>query len=161
MDLSKDSAPRKLYIGSPKELQEVMHELIPISSSMGVVVSEYKKDTLTLTAPLNKNINHQQSAFGGSISALAALAGWGILQLKLSELDLDCNTVVADAHIKFLKPIREDLVCEAKLHRTHTQLLRGIKNNGSAIVELDTKFFAGGIKAMTSHSIYHIKNRGI
>ena len=90
----------------------MMHELIPMSRFMGVAVSEYKRDTLTLTAPLSKNINHQQSAFGGSIFSLAALAGWGILQLKLRELDLDCYIVVADAKVKFLKPIREDLVCQ-------------------------------------------------
>ena len=154
----KESASRKLYNGSPKELQEIMHELIPMSRFMGVEVSEYKRDTLTLTAPLEKNINHQKSAFGGSVFALAALAGWGILQLKLHELDLSCNTVVGDAKVKFLKPIREDLVCKVKVDNSHTQLLKGIEKNGSAVVELDTKFFAEGIKAMTSRSTYHIKN---
>ena len=161
MDLVKDSASRKLYNGSPKELQEIMHELIPMSRFMGVVVSEYKRNTLTLTAPLDKNINHQQSAFGGSVFALAALAGWGILQIKLRELDLDCNIVVADAKAKFLKPIREDLVCKAKLSHSHIQILKGINKNGAAVVELDAEFLARGITAMTSRSIYHLKNRGI
>ena len=161
MDPLKDSASRKLYNGSLKELQEIMHELIPMSRFMGVEVSEYKRDTLTLTAPLSKNINHQQSAFGGSIFALAALAGWGILQLKLRELDLDCNIVVSDAKAKFLKPIREDLVCKAKLNHSHIRLLKEINKSGSAVVELDTEFLARGITAMTSRSIYHVKNLGI
>ena len=159
MNSEKDSASSKLYNESPNELQEIMHELIPMSRFMGVVVSEYKRDMLTLTAPLGKNINHQQSAFGGSIFALAALAGWGILQLKLRELDLDCNIVVSEAKAKFLKPIREDLVCKAKLRHSHIQLLKGINKNGSAVVELDAEFLARGISAMTSRSTYHVKNR--
>ena len=161
MNPLEDSPSGRLYIGSPIELQQIMHELIPMSRFMGVEVSEYKKDTLTLTAPLSKNINHQQSAFGGSIFALAALAGWGILQLRLSELDLDCDIVVADAKAKFLKPIREELICKVKLNNSHMRLLKGINENGYAIVELDTEFCAKGITAMTSRSIYHVKNRGI
>ena len=124
---------------------------------MGVEVCEYNEDILTLTAPLDKNINHQKSAFGGSVFALAALAGWGILQLKLHELHLNCNTVVGDAKVKFLKPIRENLVCRVKVDESHTQLLKDIEKNGSAMVKLDTEFFAEGIKAMTSRSTYHIK----
>ena len=161
MEPLKDSVSRKLYNGSLEELQEIMHELIPISRFMGVSVSEYKRDTLTLTAPLGKNINHQQSAFGGSIFALAALAGWGILQLKLRELDLDCNIVVSDAKAKFLKPIREELVCKVKLNHSHLRLLKGIERNGSALVKLDTEFCADGNTAMTSRSIYHLRTRGL
>ena len=71
---------------------------------------------------------------------------------------MNCNTVVADARVKFLKPIREDLVCKVKVENSHTQLLKGIEKNGSAMVELNTEFFAEGIKAMASRSNYHIKN---
>ena len=158
MDSLEDRPLGRLYNGTPIELQRIMHEQIPMSRFMGVEVCEYNENMLILTAPLEKNINHQKSAFGGSVFALAALAGWGILQLKLHELDLSCNTVVGDAKVKFLKPIREDLVCKVKVDNSHTQLLKGIEKNGSAVVELDTKFFAEGIKAMTSRSTYHIKN---
>ena len=83
------------------------------------------------------------------------------MQLKLRELDLDCNIVVSDAKAKFLKPIREDLVCKAKLNHSHIRLLKEIKKTGSVVVELDTEFLARGITAMTSRSIYHVKNLGI
>ena len=158
MDSLEDRPSGRLYNGTPIELQRIMHEQIPMSRFMGVEVCGYNEDMLTLTAPLDKNINHQKSAFGGSVFALAALAGWGILQLKLHELDLNCNTVVGDAKVKFLKPIREDLVCKVKVEDSHTQLLKGIEKNGSAVVELNTEFFAEGVKAMTSRSTYHIKN---
>ena len=158
MDALEDRPSGKLYNGSPIELQEIMHEQIPMSRFMGVEVCEYDGDVLTLTAPLDKNINHQKSAFGGSVFALAALAGWGILQLKLHELGLDCNTVVGDAKVKFLRPIREELVCKVKVDNSQSKLLKGIEKNGSAVVELNTEFFAEGLKAMTSRSIYHIKN---
>ncbi|MBQ73546.1 MAG: hypothetical protein CMQ20_00820 [Gammaproteobacteria bacterium] len=46
-------------------------------------------------APLANNINHQQSAFGGSLFLLSALVGWGLLQLKLTVLNLTANPVIA------------------------------------------------------------------
>ena len=57
----------KIFVDSIKSLENVFHELIPISQHMGVKVVNYTGSELTLAAPLANNINHQLSAFGGSL----------------------------------------------------------------------------------------------
>ena len=41
----------------------------------------------------------------GSIYALATLTGWGMLYLQLQALGLDGSQVLADATIKYLRPV--------------------------------------------------------
>jgi len=58
------------------ELQDYLHEHIPISSAMGVRVVACDESGVRLTAPLYPNINHRATVFGGSASAVAILAAW-------------------------------------------------------------------------------------
>ncbi|MBV1777055.1 thioesterase domain-containing protein [Burkholderiaceae bacterium DAT-1] len=54
---------------------ELLHHSIPLAQAMqvGVVADE---DGLHLVAPLEPNVNDKGTGFGGSLSALATLAGW-------------------------------------------------------------------------------------
>jgi len=97
------------------ELEQALHSLIPISVAMGVSVTEWDGSTLCLSAPLENNINHQSSAFGGSLFSLAAMAGWGILQLRLSALKLDANIVIADGNVRYRQPVFAQLTCRLTL----------------------------------------------
>ena len=46
--------------------------------------------------------------FAGSIYSLATLTGWGATYLALKEAGLEGNIVLADASIKYLKPLNND-----------------------------------------------------
>ena len=74
-----------MHISSIDELQNVFHQQIPITNHLGLQVSSYENETLRLFAPLQENINHKASAFGGSIYSVCVLAGWGLLYLKMKE----------------------------------------------------------------------------
>lgn len=63
---------------------------------------------LTLEAPVSANSNHLRTAFGGSINAIATLAGYALLWLELGE-NSAVHLVVVESSIRFLRPIRETI----------------------------------------------------
>jgi thioesterase domain-containing protein len=69
----------------PIEIQNYLHEHIPLSAAMQVQVEVATPEHVVLGAPLQPNINHRDTVFGGSSSALAILSAWSLLHVKLSE----------------------------------------------------------------------------
>lgn len=98
------------------DLTRFLHEQIPISRHLGVSVLSYDGRSLRLSAPLSSNVNHASTAFGGSLSAVAILAGWTLLHLKLRELKLDdAHLVIQRSEIDFREPVDTDLIAVATL----------------------------------------------
>lgn len=95
----------------PPQLQETeafLHEQIPITAAMGVSVAAYAAgEELTLTAPLTLNHNHLGTAFGGSLAAVATLAGYAFLWLELG--DRAAHVVVAESHLAYRRPVEGDI----------------------------------------------------
>lgn len=69
---------------TPSEIQTYLHEHIPLSAAMQVQVEAAGPEQVVLGAPLQPNINHRDTVFGGSASALAILSAWSLLHVKLS-----------------------------------------------------------------------------
>ena len=69
---------------SVNEIQTYLHEHIPLSAAMQVQVEVATPEQVVLGAPLLPNINHRDTVFGGSASALAILSAWSLLHVKLS-----------------------------------------------------------------------------
>lgn len=134
--------------------------MIPISRQMGIRVVEYDGEKLTLTAPLANNINHQLSAFGGSLFSVAALAGWGLLQLKLSELGMDCDVVIAGGDVSYRRPVFADFSCACEVPATWQAFATRLKRTGKAAIELAPCVEADGEPAMILTGKYVVIERG-
>jgi thioesterase domain-containing protein len=84
---------------SEAELEAYLHDHIPLSKAMQVSVDAVAPDAVVLRAPLAPNINHRDTVFGGSASAVAILAAWSLLHTRLrregvaSRLVIQCNTM--------------------------------------------------------------------
>ena len=50
-------------------IQAYLYEQIPLSKAIQVQIKEIKPNSVILTAPLQPNINHRSTVFGGSASA--------------------------------------------------------------------------------------------
>ena len=87
------------------ELQAYLHEHIPLSEAMGVSVLEASVQRVVLAAPLAPNINHRDTVFGGSASAVAILAAWAMLHLRLSEQGLGGRLVIQRNTMDYLAPM--------------------------------------------------------
>jgi thioesterase domain-containing protein len=81
-----------------------MHAHIPLVAQMQVQVASLDDSGLSLTAPLAPNINHERTAFGGSLASLMTLACWGYLWALLDE-GRGLHIVVKDAHVEYLRPV--------------------------------------------------------
>ena len=87
------------------DLQSTLEREIPMSAQMGMRVHEGGLGGLVMRLPLKPNLNHQQTAFAGSLSALCTIAGWGYVFLLLRELGREGNIVIHRSTIKYLQPV--------------------------------------------------------
>lgn len=95
-----------------QELREYCRGMPPVAA-MQVEVEVMHGDALRLTAPLSANVNDKGNAFGGSLTSLMTVAGWGLVTLKLRLAGLKAEVYVADSQIRYLAPLYDDLVAEA------------------------------------------------
>lgn len=100
---------------SPSELQQYLHEHIPISHAMGVVVLGASPDSVRVEAPLEPNINHRETVFGGSASAVGILAAWSLLHLRVRDAGLDAQLVIQRNGMDYERPIQGAFTAEAQL----------------------------------------------
>lgn len=87
------------------EVEHYLHTHIPLSEDMGVSVTSVGAEGVTLSAPLQSNLNHQSTAFGGSISALAILSGWTYLCMRLRASTEPSRIVIQRSQVNYLQPI--------------------------------------------------------
>ena len=66
-----------------QQTQELLRTKIPITCAMDVRVEDYYGECLVLIAPMEANVNHLGTAFGGSLNTLAVLSGYGLLWLEM------------------------------------------------------------------------------
>ena len=90
-----------------RETEAFFHAQIPITRAMGVSVESFDSESLVLTAPLSVNHNHLGTAFGGSLSAIATLAGYGVLWMLLD--DRSSHIVVKNSTIHYHRPVTGEI----------------------------------------------------
>ena len=80
---------------------------------MQVTVVEASLQQVVLTAPLAPNINHRETVFGGSASAVAILAAWSMLHRGLAGEELGSRLVIQRNTMDYLAPIDGDFAAVA------------------------------------------------
>lgn len=96
-------------------LQNVLAEEIPLTQAIGITVKNFTGDSLTLSAPLENNLNHKTTAFGGSLYSVAVLAGWGLLHMHLRTAELPGKIVIHESRIKYLRPVTGEIIASCSI----------------------------------------------
>jgi thioesterase domain-containing protein len=99
----------------PRELEEFLHEYIPLSKAMGVQVRRSNAEHVVLAAPLVPNRNHQSTVFGGSASAVAILAAWSLLHLRLKQAGMHVRLVIQQNTMKYERPIAGKFIASSSV----------------------------------------------
>lgn len=99
----------------PAELTQYLHAQIPLTQAMGVTVASIDADAVALQAPLAPNINHRHSVFGGSAAALAMLAGWALLHVRLRAAGIAGRVVIQRNTMEYRHPILGPFLARATL----------------------------------------------
>jgi thioesterase domain-containing protein len=89
----------------PVELTQYIHERIPLARAMGASAVVVEDDVVILQAPLDPNLNHRHTVFGGSASALAILASWALLHVRLRSEGVADHLVIQRNVMEYEHPI--------------------------------------------------------
>lgn len=86
-------------------LEAYLREHIPLSAAMDARVVAASAEEVVLSVPLEPNLNHRKTAFGGSVAALAILAGWALVHLRLRGDGVEARTVIQRSDVTYLHPV--------------------------------------------------------
>ncbi len=109
------AAPKTAADPSPLQALEAELLAMPPVAALGLRIVEATSERLRLHAPLAPNVNDKGCAFGGSLTSLMTLAGWGLIVLRLAEAGLDADVFVADSGTCYRAPLYADLEATAEL----------------------------------------------
>ena len=118
-------------------VERFLSEKIPLTAAMGVQVVTI--EPLTIEAPVALNSNHLGTAFGGSINAVATLAGYGLLWLELRD-DPSVHIVIAESSIRFLRPVRRTIRAVAAKNRGRIRLRVRVEESDATAAEFEGLF---------------------
>jgi thioesterase domain-containing protein len=96
-------------------LVDFIREGIPLARAMALELGSYDGERLVLNCPLAPNVNDKGCAFGGSLTSLMTLAGWGVVELALRQRGEDCDVYVGESTVRYLDPVWGDFQAEAGL----------------------------------------------
>ena len=121
-------------------IQDYLHEHIPLSKAMGVEVLEATLDRVTLSAPLEPNINHRETIFGGSASALSILSAWCLVHFRLQNENLNCRVVIQKNTMSYDKPILGtfEAICSLENRELWEKFIKILKRKGKARIVLNS-----------------------
>lgn len=97
------------------QLERHILDTIPLAQAMALRVDRYEHGALWLRAPLAPNRNDKGCAFGGSLTSLLTLAGWGSAVLALGAAGDGAEIYVQDSAVRYLAPVWEDIAVVAHL----------------------------------------------
>jgi len=121
-------------------LRDYLLSNIPLTAAMGVEVRAESRERVVLAAPLAPNINHQGTAFGGSVAALATLAAWSLVRVRLGSSGRTANVVIQRSSMEYAAAIDGELraVCEFSDDALWQQTIERLDRRGRARLELQS-----------------------
>ncbi|MEE2659420.1 MAG: YiiD C-terminal domain-containing protein [Candidatus Latescibacterota bacterium] len=131
---------------SPESLEAYLHEQIPLSRHMGVAVQHLDDSGIRLCAPLVANINHQGTIFAGSASAVAMLAGWSLVHVRLRERSDSAKLVIRRNDVQFFRPMNGDAEawCGSPDPEAWDAFYAGLAERGQGRIELVVELSSAG-----------------
>jgi thioesterase domain-containing protein len=137
-----------------RKIQELFYSKIPITRAMGVRVEGYDGERLVLSAPLEANVNHLGTGFGGSLNTLAVLSGYGLLWLELQ--DTECHIVIRKSSVSYERPVRGDIhaVCVRPSEEALAEFKQTFQQKGRARIKLFATIEDQGVVAVRFEGIF-------
>lgn len=125
--------------------QRYINEVIPLTQSMALRLEDYNGRRLAISAPLEPNHNHQNTAFGGSLYTASVVSAWGLVELVLRDAGLIGNVVVQHGEMEYIEPVNDDFhaVCDLPDDGTMIRFHKSLARYGKARLNLHASIFTG------------------
>ncbi|MBI3546933.1 MAG: YiiD C-terminal domain-containing protein [Gammaproteobacteria bacterium] len=91
------------------KLEEVFYSRIPLTQKLGARIVYYDGQRLLMQAPLAVHAVSCGSAFVGSVAAILMLCGFGLIQLKLSEIGYGADVMLGRSTLSHEGDVRNDM----------------------------------------------------
>lgn len=103
-------------------------------------------ESAILEAPLLPNINHRETVFGGSASALAILSAWALLHTRMMKEIANCGLVIQQSTMDYKKPIRGTFQAHATLDQPGQwgNFLKSLRRRGKARLDVSSVLECAG-----------------
>lgn len=120
------------------DIERYLHEQIPLSAAIHVAVRSADTAGVRLAAPLAPNINHRSTVFGGSAAAVAILAAWTYLHVRLEEFPFTTRVVIQHNSLDYLRPLHGDFEawCPAPSDALWQRFAQTLERRGRARIVL-------------------------
>lgn len=140
----------------PAAVERFLHQQIPLTQRMEVAVAQLDSAGVRLAAPLGPNVNHRQTAFGGSASALAILSAWTLVYVRTRALSFPTQIVIQRNAIEYLQPITGsfEAFCPAPSDAGWRRFLDGLVRKGRARIRLGAELSQAGTRVGTFEGSY-------
>lgn len=132
---------------TPAELQDYLHEHIPLSAAMAACVNDVGAESVTLVAPLGPNINHRDTVFGGSASALAILSAWSLVHVRLHATGRHHRIVIQRNTVRYDAPMAGDFSASARLRDEADwgRFITMLERRGKARIDIVSSLDSDGV----------------
>jgi len=139
-----------------RALETELREHFPVAAAMDVRVAGVDESGLVLGAPLARNVNPKGTAFAGSLYALATLAGWGVVRLLTRASHLDCDIVIQESAVSYLKPVETDFeaICAPPDTQAWSRFATTLERKGKARIALDVSIHQDRDLALRFRGVY-------
>lgn len=133
-----------------------LHSHIPLTRAMDVRAAAVGIDSITLTAPLGPNVNHTETAFGGSLSTLGIVAGWSLLHTAMADNKVSARLLIQRSETDFLRPADGDLKAECSFSDAGAlpKFLSTLAERRRSRIELAARIWSNGSHVATHHGVY-------
>jgi len=138
------------------DLQNILHKDIPITRRIGIQVEHCEVDRVVLTAPIEPNLNHKCTAFGGSLYSVAVLTGWSFIHYNLQLHGLTGTIVIQHSETDYIIPVDGQIRAECVMQQTENlyRFIKMYKRKGRARMSLQIKIMHNDSDAMILNAQY-------
>jgi thioesterase domain-containing protein len=143
-------------VTGPAGVEAYLHRQIPLSREIGIRVVSVDAAGVRLAAPLEPNLNHQSTAFGGSVSCIAILSAWTLAHVRLREAGVTAAIVIQRNSVDYLKPVRAEMeaYCAAPAPAAWDRFVVGVRRRGRGRLRLSAEVSSEGVLAATFDGLY-------
>lgn len=140
---------------TPEAMTDYLHQHIPLTAALGARVLLCSEKSVRISAPLQPNLNHRNTAFGGSLATLGILSGWTLLHFALRARGVEARLVIQKSECEFLEPVAHEFIAESTLPEAEWErFLATLTKHRRARIAIGSAISADGRAAVAASGSY-------
>ncbi len=155
-----DEIPQNLSMENDS-LRDYLYDHIPLTRAMKIEIGDVSLSSLSLYAPIAPNINHRETVFGGSASALCILSAWSFIHCRLKQHpEIVPQIVIQRNSMEYLKPVLGEFkaTCSPASEKDWAFLLKSLARKKIGRIRLSSQLTFEGELAGTFEGTFVVSD---